>query len=234
MWCALLSIFGWCLAAPGKPALLAAELNAPGDTVRIIYSVPAPNVIDGRGPVTSFNVGVQRNVPTPVTQFGPKNILATKTQDTILVPTGTTLSIGGTASGTICAQSVRRALTSSTKCSNWQVVFNDAPPPPPDTVIVQPSTTVVGIDLKPDTITLAFGGSTSFCGFVKFADGKVAHRQTEPDCLGQYTAAYPPSTRDISPAQQQVADAVCLTWFLEDPGATLVPGAACDNVAPRS
>ncbi len=228
-----LAWLGLCLNNSPTIATESAFMNALGDTVTVVYRVAVPATTDGRGPISAIRTTASRATPIPAVTFPAENIPVTAPGilvDTVKVPTGTTLSVGQSSSGQVCAQSVRRTLTSSSRCANWSVIFADAPPPPPDSVTVDPSLTIIGLRLMPDTVTLVMGNTAIFCPFFQFADGKVAKRSVENDCTAIYQSTYNAVQRGVSSAQQARADSQCVVWTVT--GGSFTKQVACDQVTP--
>lgn len=96
----------------------------------------------------------------------------------------------------------------STGAKCWVDTVETAPDPVVDSVL-QLSRLIV----KPDTISLTYGAKTQFCAFLKFKNGKIAMRTTDDSdtCLREY-AKFPLTSRDVSGAQQLIADATCVSW----------------------
>jgi hypothetical protein len=120
-----------------------------------------------------------------------------------------------------CVRRRKNALLSEI-CQFWQTNFTKAP----DSMWVDSSLAMVKLDIKPDTVKVYASGPSNtdptkykttqqFCAFIVFKDGKVAMRAQDKlhaECPVMYAQYYSLVKRSVTPAQQAVADKVCVQW----------------------
>jgi hypothetical protein len=128
----------------------------------------------------------------------------------------------------------RNAIGVSTPVStSWSVKRRPGPPGP---ITVDSGLIVTGLILKPDSATIALGGSRIFCAFQKFGDGAIAQfTPDKPSCDSIYAAYVPLAARQkVRPAQQAHTDSIvktCVTWGPSSAQVSLVPLASCSSAA---
>jgi len=138
-----------------------------------------------------------------------------------------TLPIPGLSlAGTVSARLKRRGLLGPAASIGFIYSRPDVPPPP---VVIDTTLQTVGLDLQPDSISTVFGQTQVLCPLVLFTTGALAVRAADASYCANVAAAIPLLSR-ATPAQQLVADTVCVT--LSGTGGALTPlgGLPCDRV----
>jgi len=120
---------------------------------------------DGKGAVDSVITSAGHN-SAPV-QPQEHRFPATVTRDSFQYASVLGVSYAGFA----CVKAKRRALESDQACKPWTYTEQDVPPPPP---ILDSATTVIGLIVLPDSVTMLAGASRQFCALLLFADGRKA------------------------------------------------------------
>jgi len=214
-----------CTPADAKPAppasLRVVNLEpvtvAPGDTLR--YTLRW-----GKGArATGYRVTVSSN-PTGWGNM-PNNLALSDTTVSFGALAPSLPAVWDSVTFTATIVSTQGSKLSTPSSVSWKAVRAPGPPGP---IIVDSSLTVIGLDVKPDTVkTLLAGQSQQFCTFIKFYGGAMALRaQDSPQCDPEY-AKLPATARVVSATQQGIANVFCLTW--KATGGTITVG-GCDDV----
>lgn len=220
--CALAVLLNSCTPADAKPAppasLRVVNLEpvvvAPGDTLR--YTLRW-----GRGArATGYRVTVTTQ-PTGWANM-PNNLNTSDTTVTFFALAPSLPAVWDSVTFTATIVSTQGTKVSQPSSVSWKAVRAPGPPGP---IIVDSSLTVIGLDVKPDSVRVLAGQAQQFCAFIKFRGGAIAQRLVDrPQCDAEYSRVMGPT---VSAGQQAIADAFCLTW--KATGGTIT-AAGCDNV----
>ena len=133
---------------------------------------------------------------------------------------------GLSLAGIVSARLKRRGLLGPAASIGFIYSRPDVPPPP---VVIDTTLYTAGLDLRPDSISTMFGRTQVLCPLVRFQTGALAVRAADANYCANVAAAIPLLSR-ATPAQQLVADTVCVV--LSGTGGALTPlgGLPCDRV----
>jgi len=106
--------------------------------------------------------------------------------------------------------------TGKTSSVSWKVKRRAGPPGP---VTVDSSLIITGLMIQPHSLTVAPNTlSEPLCPFIRFANGAVAIGTGDRDLCAPHLAGFAAELARVSPAQQALADSICITWEAPDGG----------------